>query len=73
MTCRQMTGPCDEQITGSTPDEMMQNGEKHIREMAATGDEGHIAAVKMMEDAGKNPEAMKTWFDEFMKVYNALP
>ena len=72
MTCRQMAGPCDAEITGSTPEEMMQNGEKHIRELAEAGDEGHIAAVQMMEDASKNPEMGKVWFEEFMKTYNSL-
>lgn len=57
-------------ITGSTPEEMMANGEKHIR---ANADEGHLKAVAMMEESANNPEMMKVWMDKFMADYAALP
>ncbi len=39
LTCAQMGGPCEEKISGNTPEEMMANGMTHLEsahpEMAA--------------------------------------
>lgn len=32
MTCAQMGGMCDTEVTGNTADEMMANGMKHLEE-----------------------------------------
>lgn len=70
MTCRQMGGPCDEPIHGSTPEEMMNNGTAHVTSM---DDEEHKKVLVMMDEMHKNPEAGKQWTDEFMAKYNELP
>lgn len=69
MTCRQMGGPCDAEITGNTPEEMMKNGEAHL---LSKDDEAHKKAVAMMEEMQKNPEAGKKWNDDFQAKFAAL-
>ena len=32
MTCADLGGPCEEKISGNTPDEMMANGMAHLEE-----------------------------------------
>ena len=73
MTCREIGGPCDAPISGNTPEEMMNNGSAHVKEMAGSGDEEHKKVLTMMEEMQKNPEAGKAWNDEFMAKFNALP
>lgn len=70
ITCKQMGGPCDANIQGNTPEEMMQKGGVHVNEMAAKGDDGHIKAKEMMDAAVNNPEDLKKWQDQFMQTYN---
>lgn len=72
MTCRQMAGPCDVQIHGNTSEEMMNNGAAHLQEMAATGEEGHVKALEMMEAARTNPALAKEWGDKFEADFAAL-
>ena len=69
MTCKQMGGPCDTKISGNTPDEMITNGEKHLREQK---DPAHIKSVEMMEQMMPDKAAMDKWNADFMKTYNAL-
>ncbi len=73
MTCRDMGGPCDAEMTAETAGEMMKMGGDHVNEMAATGDEGHIAAKKMMDDAGTDPAAMESWKKMFDEKWEKAP
>jgi predicted small metal-binding protein len=64
MKCTDMGGSCDFKITGNTPDEMMENGRKHL---LGTHPE-------MMEQMKKStPEDGKKWMESFMKKWNATP
>ena len=66
MTCAQMGGMCDVEITGNTADEMMANGMKHLEEahpeMAAD-----IKAMPMTDPA------MVAWSEKFQKDFEAAP
>lgn len=75
MTCRQMGGPCDHPNHGSTVDEMMADGAKHIQEEAAKGDEAHKKVLDMMMDMQKNPDSgeNKQWRAKFAADFAALP
>ncbi len=65
MTCRQLGGPCDEKITGSTPDEMMANGMKHLEKAHPQ----MAADVKSMpEDDPKMVEWSKKFQADFAKA-----
>lgn len=73
LTCKQMGGPCDAKIQGNTPDEIMHKGGEHVNEMAAQGDQAHVATKATMDAAMNNPEDLKKWQDQFMAAYNAAP
>ena len=73
MTCRQMGGPCDVQIHGNTADEVIKGGEKHIRDMIASGDETHKSAMQMMDDMRKNPQSGMEWYKKTQSDFTALP
>ena len=70
MTCRQMGGPCDTPIHGSTPQEMMDNGAAHVMD---SGDDEHRKVLEMMEAMKDNPEEAKKWDDDFAAKFAALP
>lgn len=71
MTCRQMGGPCDAPIQGSTVEEMSANGAKHLQDMA--NDSDHQKALEMMNQTMADPEANKKWSEEFAEKFNAAP
>lgn len=73
MTCRQMGGNCDFAVHGSTADELMGNGAKHVQEMAAKGDAEHIKIQAMMDAMQKDPAAGKAWYEKFTADFAALP
>lgn len=66
MTCAQLGGPCEVQVSGDTPDEMMTNGMIHMEavhpEMAAD--------IKAMP---KDDPKMVEWNDKFKKDWEATP
>jgi predicted small metal-binding protein len=70
MTCKQMGGGCDEQIQGSTAQEMVTNGSKHLMESAVEEDK---QARQMMEDMQNDPVAQKKWMDDFEQKFAQLP
>ncbi len=66
MTCAQMGGMCEAEISGATPDGMMENGMEHLEvahpEMAAN--------VKAMSETDP---MMVAWNDKFQKDFEATP
>lgn len=66
ITCAAMGGPadCTTMIAGNTPEEMVQNGMKHIEESHPE----MAADVKKM-----TPEATTKWMDDFKTKFDALP
>ncbi len=72
MTCRQLGGPCDTALRGNTADEVIPAGEKHFREMVASGDESHQDALQKMEDRWKNPAAGMDWYKQTQSDFAAL-
>lgn len=73
MTCRQMGGNCDFAVHGSTADELMGNGAKHVQEMAAKGDAEHVKIQAMMDAMQKDPAASQAWYKKFTADFTALP
>lgn len=66
LTCKQLGGECDAKITGSTENEMMENGMKHLEE----------AHQKMAEDVKKlspTDPAMINWMEKFKADFAAAP
>ena len=75
MTCKQLHGPCEALIHGSTAEEMMENSKKHAMEMVAKGDKVHIDAMEAMKNQhmDMNPEAVKQWMEKFQNDFASLP
>lgn len=73
ITCKQMGGPCDEEIKGDSAEDIMRAGGDHVNTMAAQGDQGHIEAKEMMDGAVNDPAALQKWQDDFMATYEAAP
>jgi hypothetical protein len=59
---------CDEEIQGSTAEEMMEKGKNHVH---SKDDEGHQGIVKGMENA--TPEEIEAWKKDLVAKYEAAP
>lgn len=66
MTCAQMGGPCEEKIMGSTSDEMMMSGMKHMEMVHAD----MAANIKAMP---KDDPKMVAWGEKFAKDWEETP
>ena len=66
MTCAQMGGPatCATVLSGNTPDEMIDNGMKHLTET-------HPDMVEGMKSMPK--DKMEAWRADFQKKWDATP
>lgn len=73
MTCKQLGGACDRQFHASTFEEIAEMSKKHGMEMFQKGDEKHIKAMNEMKNLMKTPEAMKVWFENKRKEFQAQP
>ncbi len=59
-------------IHAASPQEMMAEGGKHLKEMADKGDEEHKKALAMMDKGPDTPEN-KAWMDKLTADFAALP
>ncbi len=73
MTCKQLGGACDLEFHANTFEEIAEQSKKHGMEMFQKGDKDHLQAMNAMKDMMKSPDAMKEWFDNKRKEFNALP
>ena len=73
MTCKQLGGACDMEFHADSFEEMAELSKKHGMEMFQKGDEKHLKAMNEMKELMKTPEAMKDWFMEKRKEFDALP
>jgi hypothetical protein len=72
MTCKQLGGACEEEFHANTFEEMAEMSKKHGMEMFQMGDEDHLKAMNEMQELMKSPEAMKEWFENRRKEFDAL-
>jgi len=73
MTCKQLGGACDKEFRASTFDEIAAMSKQHGMEMFQKKDVAHLNAMKEMQELMKSPEAMKNWFENKKKEFEALP
>lgn len=73
MTCRQLGGACDLAFHASTFEEIEALSKNHGMEMFKNGDKAHLAAMQKMKNLMTTPDAMKEWFDDKRKEFEALP
>jgi predicted small metal-binding protein len=73
MTCQQLGGACDTEFHANSFEEIGEMSKQHAMEMFQKNDEAHLNAMKKMQELMETPEAMKTWFDNKKKEFDALP
>ena len=71
LTCRDFGGPCVQEITGNSFEEIGNNCRTHVEEQMNSGDEAHKASVAKMMKA--SPEEQKSMMAEYEKRYNEAP
>jgi len=71
MTCRDLGGPCDAEITGDSFDEIGRNSHAHVMERIDAGDEAHRAAAEGMRNA--SPEERAAMMAAFERRYSDAP
>jgi hypothetical protein len=73
MTCKQLGGPCDLPLEGSTADQVIKAQDKHLKDRVSSGDETHEDALKAMKGRWKHPLAGMAWYRNTKREFAALP
>ena len=73
MTCKQLGGGCGKEFQANTFEEMAQMSKQHGIDMFQSGDEVHLQAMNKMQELMKTPEAMKEWFENKRREFDAMP
>ena len=73
MNCRQLGGACDQEFRANTFEEIAEMSKQHGMEMFQRKDEAHLQAMSDMKALMQKPEAMKAWFENKRKEFDALP
>ena len=73
MTCKQLGGACDKKFHANSFDEIAGMSKQHGMEMFQKKDAEHLKAMNEMQELMKKPEAMKKWFENKKKEFDALP
>jgi predicted small metal-binding protein len=71
LTCRDLGGPCDAEVTGNSFEEVGKKSHDHVMEEINRGDEAPRAAAEKMRNA--SPEKQEAMMAEFEKKYNEAP
>ena len=72
MTCKQLGGACDKEFNANSFEEIAEMSKKHGMEMFQAKDKDHLKAMDDMQQLMKSPEAMKEWFENKKREFNAL-
>jgi len=73
MICKQLGGACDLEFHANTFEDIVKQSKKHGMEMFQKKDEGHLKAMNEMQELMKSPDAMREWFENKRKEFEALP
>ncbi len=73
MSCKQLGGACDKKFHADSFEEIAGMSKQHGMEMFQENDEAHLKAMNEMQELMKEPEAMKDWFENKKKEFEALP
>lgn len=73
MTCKQLGGACNKEFHANSFDEIAGMSKQHAMEMFQKKDGAHLKAMNEMQELMKKPEAMKEWFENKKKEFDALP
>lgn len=69
MTCRQLGGPCDEQLSGETADEVIKAQDRHLRDAVRAGDATHEPAHEDMKNRWRHPVRAMGWYRDAKKAF----
>ena len=72
MTCRQLGGPCDAELTGETADDVITQQDRHLREAVRAGDEVHGPAAEQMKARWRHPVRAMGWYRGVKKAFADL-
>jgi len=73
MTCKQLGGACEKEFHADTFDEIAEMSKQHGTDMFQSNDEDHLKAMNEMRELMQNPDAMKEWFENKRKEFEASP
>ncbi len=73
MTCKELGGPCDLPLHGTTADEVIKAQDRHLKEMVAKGDATHESALKEMKGRWKKPISGMGGYRKAKRDFAALP
>ena len=73
MTCKHLGGACDKEFHAASFEEIAELSKQHGMEMFQKQDEAHLQAMNEMKELMKEPKAMKVWFENKKKEFDALP
>jgi predicted small metal-binding protein len=73
MTCEELGGPCDFELHGNSADEVIKAQDRHLKQIVASGDETHKAALNEMKGRWKHPIAGLGWYKATKRAFAALP
>ena len=68
LTCKDLGGPCDMELTGDSFQEIGKKSYEHVMEQIKNGDEAHKAAAGKMRNASS--EEQKSMMAEYEKRFN---
>ena len=73
MTCRQLGGPCDLELSGTTADEVIKLQDQHLKDAVAAGDDTHGDALREMKGRWKHPVSGMKWYKTAKRNFADLP
>ncbi len=73
MSFKQLGGACDHEFQATSFDEIAEMSKKHGMEMFQKNDTAHLKAMNEMRELMQKPDAMKDWFENRRKEFEALP
>jgi predicted small metal-binding protein len=73
MTCHQLGGPCNAELSGETADEVIKAQDRHLREAVRAGDAAHEPAHEEMKGRWRHPLRSMGWYRETKKAFAGLP
>jgi hypothetical protein len=72
MTCRQLGGPCDLELSGETADVKIKAQDRHLREAVRGGDTAHEQAHEEMKNRWRHPVRSMGWYRDTKKAFADL-
>ena len=72
MNCKQLGGACDMEFHANTFDEIADMSKQHGMDMFQKQDKEHLEAMAKIQELMKSPDAMKEWFENKKKEFEAL-